>query len=105
MNDTRKIEVLRKELERYKELAENLKKDNDKLSETVNILTLEEEERQKKYNDHNLEYDKMKAALGKAFRELNSYKAKYTALAGELSNMRKHYKEENERVLGKIKSQ
>ena len=104
MNDKKKIEVLRAELDKYKGLSESVKEENKKLSETVEKLTLQEEERQKDYDEHNLQYEKMKTAFNNAVSELDEYKAKYALLTEQLRGLRKRYRKEFEKILGKIKN-
>lgn len=104
MNDKKKIEVLRAELDKYKGLLESVKEDNKRLSETVEKLTFQEEERQKEYDEHNSQYEKMKTAFNDTVSELNEYKTKYVLLTGQLRGMRKRYREEFEKILGKMKN-
>lgn len=104
MNDKKKIEVLRAELDKYKGLSESVKEENKKLSETVEKLTLQEEERQKDYDEHNLQYEKMKTAFNNAVSELNEYKTKYALLTGQLRGLKKRYRKEFEKILGKMKN-
>ena len=103
MTDKKKIEVLRTELDKYKDLLRSAENENKTLSETVEKLTLQEE-RQKEFDGHNLQYEKMRAAFDKAATELKEYRAKYALLAMQLGEMRKHYRKEFEKVLVEMKN-
>lgn len=59
MTDTRKIQVLRKELKKYRELCENLKKENKKLSiiiEQLGLADKKEQENQDEQYEKRIDY-------------------------------------------------
>lgn len=85
MTDIRKIEVLRKELKKYRELYENLKNENKKLSIIIEQLGLADKKEQENQDE---QYEKMKLNFDEAVRELSEIKAKYADLIGKMNELK-----------------
>lgn len=94
MTDKKKIEVLRKEIESYRQRLEAADKENKRLSNRLSETFKAEEETAVFHENAVQEYAKLKEEYSVCIDELYGYKKKYLDLLEETAKLKQHYKKE-----------
>lgn len=102
MNDKKKIEVLRKEVESYRQKLSTAEKENKRLSDRLAKTDETEEVRSLFHENATQEYEKLKEEYNACIDELCDYKKRYLDLLGEMSALKRHYQKEFEALMKAI---
>lgn len=94
MTDKKKFEVLRKEIDSYKQRLNAAEKENKRLSDRLAKADETEEVRSLFHENAAQEYEKIKKEYNSCINELCDYKKRYLDLLKEMADLKQHYQNE-----------
>ena len=104
MTDKQKIEVLRKEIESYRQKLNIADKENKRLSDKLEKTNDTSENREYFHDNAVKEYEKLKDEYNTCIVELYEYKKKYLDLLEEMAVLKRRYQKEFDslmKIIGK----